>query len=173
MLRHSTSRLPQRENLEIFNQETKTILDTVKENLLFLPPKPVPQFMSGHYIQLEKDVNSKTLLDRAEKVLAEAKKFNIFRTMSNATSLQVYVDEFDRYMLKAKAFKIEDEKIFNRILNHLTLIIDLLKDDSYSSKREFYYTDKELFEYKQVKYQLIPFFSCMFPFLVIRLNVCP
>lgn len=38
MLRHSTpSRLPQCENLEIFNQETKTILDTVKENLLFLP----------------------------------------------------------------------------------------------------------------------------------------
>jgi DNA topoisomerase VI subunit A len=57
------------------------------------------------------------------------------------------VDGFDRYMLKAKAFMIDDEKIFERILNHLTLIIDLLKDNSYSSKREFYYSDKELFEY--------------------------
>ncbi|WJX69831.1 hypothetical protein P8452_54009 [Trifolium repens] len=71
--------------------------------------------------------------------------------MSNATSLQVYVDGFDRYMLKAKAFMIDDEKIFERILNHLTLIIDLLKDNSYSSKREFYYSDKDLFEYKQQK----------------------
>ncbi|RHN57266.1 putative DNA topoisomerase (ATP-hydrolyzing) [Medicago truncatula] len=70
--------------------------------------------------------------------------------MSNATSLQVYVDEFDRYMLKAKAFKLEDEKIFDHILNHLTLIIYLLKDNSYSTKREFYYSDKELFEYKQI-----------------------
>jgi hypothetical protein len=172
MLRHSTpSRLPQCENLEIFNQETKTILDTVKENLLFLPPKPVPQFISGrNFTQVENDVNSDTILERAEKILAEAKKVKIFETMSNATSLQVYVDEFDRYMLKAKAFMIDDEKIFERILNHLTLIIDLLKDNSYSSKREFYYSDKELFEYKQVKYQLIPFFSCMFPFLVIRLK---
>jgi len=119
------------------DQETKSILDAVKENFLFLPPIPVPQFKPGSFAQVEKDVNSKTLLDRAEKILAAAKKFNIFRTMSNATSLQVYVDGFDHYMLKAKAFKLEDEKIFNRILNHLTLIIDLLKDNSYSSKREF------------------------------------
>ncbi|KAK2425220.1 DNA topoisomerase 6 subunit A [Trifolium repens] len=149
MLRHSIPlRLPQCENLEIFNQETKTILDTVKENLLFLPPKPVPQFISGrNFTQVENDVHSDTLLERAEKILAEAKKVKIFETMSNATSLQVYVDGFDRYMLKAKAFMIDDEKIFERILNHLTLIIDLLKDNSYSSKREFYYSDKELFEY--------------------------
>jgi DNA topoisomerase VI subunit A len=125
----------------------------VKENLRF-PSSELPSTLSSRYLQVENDVKSDILLDRAKKVLKHGMKHSNFHMWSNESSLRVYVPEFDRYMLKSKKTTLHDGKQFQRMLQHLRSIIYLLEHKLYSTIRDFYYTDTELFNNKQVINQL-------------------
>lgn len=80
-------------------EKIETILQEVKENLRF-PSSELPSTLSSRYLQVENDVKSDILLDRAKKVLKHGMKHSNFHMWSNESSLRVYVPEFDRYMLK-------------------------------------------------------------------------
>jgi DNA topoisomerase VI subunit A len=54
-------------------------------------------------------------------------------------------------MLKCKQIKlVESKELYKWIFHTLPIIVNLLKEESFTTKREMFYTNQELFNYNQV-----------------------
>jgi hypothetical protein len=121
----------------------------MKENLSFLPLQE--QINSDPtFIQVETKVDRRELIKRGEKILSYAEKFNYIWT-PNVTSLQQYAPDYGCFMLKCKQIKlVESKELYKWIFHTLPIIVNLLKEESFTTKREMFYTNQELFNYNQV-----------------------
>jgi hypothetical protein len=122
----------------------------MKENLSFLPLQE--QINSDPtFIQVETKVDRRELIKRGEKILSYAEKFNYIWTPSNVISLQQYAPNYGCFMLKCKQIKlVESKELYKWIFHTLPIIVNLLKEESFTTKKEMFYANQELFNYNQV-----------------------
>jgi hypothetical protein len=141
------------------DSDTKIILEILHKklpNLFRVPPSPLELQPDLTVVQVQKVVDSHALIKKGKEILDHANKFNVFRTVVNTTTVQIYDPKLDRFVLKYKTLKIEGGDgscRFNWIQHNLRLIIGLLTNNLFLPKRGFYYTDKKLFNDDQVIFQ--------------------
>ncbi|KAK2450461.1 putative mitochondrial protein [Trifolium repens] len=133
------------------DSDTKIILEILHKklpNLFRVPPSPLELQPDLTVVQVQKVVDSHALIKKGKEILDHANKFNVFRTVVNTATVQIYDPKLDRFVLKYKKLKIEGGEgscRFNWIQHNLRLIIGLLTNKLFLPKRGFYYTDKKLF----------------------------